>query len=167
MTAPIMHELAHHEFLRQRLASEFPDADDETLADTLEGLTNLTEMIGYVTRSYLDDHAMAKGLRSRIEEMQTRLRRLDHAAEAKRSTLATVMERAEIARLREPDFTLSLRSLPPALEVNDETQIPERFFTPQPAKLDRRALLERLKSGRTIPGVVLSEGGSSLTVRTK
>ena len=124
MNAPIMHELAHHEFLRQQLAVQFPDADDETLADTLEGLTNLTEMIGVVTRSYLDDRTMAKGLRSRIDEMQARLRRLEHAADSKRTILSIVMHRAEMARLKEPDFTLSLRRATPALQVDDEARIP-------------------------------------------
>ncbi len=167
MTAPILYELAHHEFLRQQLSAEFPDADDETLADTLEGLTELTEMIGHVTRSYLDDRAMGQALRARIEEMQTRLRRFDHAADAKRRILTTVMTRAEIPQLREADFTLSLRSMPPGLVLHDEAQVPRQFFTPQPPKLDRRAVLDALKTGRSIPGATLSSGGTSLTVRTK
>ncbi len=167
MNAPIMRELAHHEFLRQRLAAEFPDADEETLADTLEGLTDLVEMIGAVTRSYLDDRAMASGLRGRIEEMQTRLRRFDHAADSKRRVLATVMERAELPRLKEPDFTLSLRRAGPSLSIQDEARIPPAHWTPQPDKLDRRGLLEHLKAGHEVPGASLSEGAPSLTVRTK
>ena len=62
MPHPLMHELSHHEYLRQRLEREFPDADEETLADTLEGLTNLNEMLGAVVRSHLDDMAMVEAL---------------------------------------------------------------------------------------------------------
>ena len=149
------------------MAAEFPDADEETLADTLEGLTDLVEMIGAVTRSYLDDRAMTKGLRSRIDEMQMRLRRLEHSADSKREVLATVMERAEISRLKEPDFTLSLRRSAPSLQVHDETLIPSDFFTPQPSKLDRRGLLEHLKAGQEFPGATLCAGAPSITVRTK
>ncbi len=77
------------------------------------------------------------------------------------------MERAEIPRLREADFTLSLRATPASLLVDDEAQIPDHYFVPQPPKLDRRALLDALKSGTSIPGASLSEPGRSLTVRTK
>ncbi len=69
MSAPILRELAHHEFFRQQLAERFPDADEEILADTLEGLTDLNEMIVQVTRSYLDDKSMVQALRARIDDM--------------------------------------------------------------------------------------------------
>ena len=54
MVDPLTHELAHHQYLRERLQADFPDADEETLRDTLEGLTNLTEMLSAVVRSQLD-----------------------------------------------------------------------------------------------------------------
>ena len=60
-TLPILHQIGHHHYLRERLESEFPDADEETLRDTLEGLSNLPEMIGAVVRSELEDRALAKG----------------------------------------------------------------------------------------------------------
>ena len=37
-------ELTHHQYLRSRLEEEFPDADEETLANTLEGRSNPPEM---------------------------------------------------------------------------------------------------------------------------
>ena len=45
MSDPLMRELNHHEYFRSQLAEHFPDTDDEVLADTLEGLTNLNEML--------------------------------------------------------------------------------------------------------------------------
>ena len=44
----IRHELVHYQYLREQLAAQFPDADEETLLDTLEGMTDLNEMIGSV-----------------------------------------------------------------------------------------------------------------------
>ena len=38
MEQPISRELTHHQYLRSRLEEEFPDVDEETLMDTLEGL---------------------------------------------------------------------------------------------------------------------------------
>ena len=39
MSQPVLHELTHHRYLRERLEAAFPDADEETLMDTLEGMT--------------------------------------------------------------------------------------------------------------------------------
>ena len=36
MKANLYRELAHHQYLRERLVEDFPDADEECLRDTLE-----------------------------------------------------------------------------------------------------------------------------------
>ncbi len=67
MHAPtIERELCHHRYLRERLEEEFPDADEETLHDTLEGMTNLTEMLAEVVRSCLEDQSLVSAPRSRV-----------------------------------------------------------------------------------------------------
>ena len=71
MNQPIMRQLAHHEYFKVQLAERFPDADDETLRDTLEGLTDLREMIVAVARSQQEDRVLAQALRARIDEMST------------------------------------------------------------------------------------------------
>ena len=167
MNAPILHELLIHELLRERLQAEFPEADEETLLDTLEGLTSLPERLAALTRSYLEDQSLGQALRLRLDDMRQRLQRLEHTAEVKRKLLSTVMERAQLKRLTEPEFTLSLRQTPPALVVQDESVIPELYWKPQPAKLDRQALLAELKSGVEVPGVSLGDGGVTVSVRTK
>ncbi len=47
----LQRELTHHQYLRERLEADFPDADEECLRDTLEGLTNLTDLLAEVLRS--------------------------------------------------------------------------------------------------------------------
>jgi hypothetical protein len=46
-----------------------------TLTDTLEGITDLHEMLAKSIRSALVDEATQAGLRSRLEDMKTRLAR--------------------------------------------------------------------------------------------
>ena len=50
--------------LKERISWNYPQADDETLLDTLEGITDLHEMIAAVIRSALVDEALHAGLRS-------------------------------------------------------------------------------------------------------
>ena len=62
--------------------------------------------------------------------------------------LHPVMERANLKKLAEPDFTVSLRAVPPSVVVVDEGQIPRDYWKPQPPRLDRQGLSAALKSGR-------------------
>ena len=47
--------------------------DEETVLDTLEGITDLHEMIAAVIRSALVDEALHAGLRFRLDDMKERL----------------------------------------------------------------------------------------------
>src|SRR5690349_18549947 len=82
--------------LRQQLLAEIPDLDAETLADTLEGITDLNEMLAEVIRSALEDEALAEGLSTRLKDMKARLERLSDRAERKRQLALSVMREAEI-----------------------------------------------------------------------
>jgi hypothetical protein len=162
-----MHELATHQYLRQQLSEQFREADEETLLDTLEGLTNLNDMLAAVVRSQLDDASLVQALRARMEHMQERLERLKSRVEKKKELVTTVMERANLKKITESDFTLSLRSTPRPLVVVDENEIPEHFWNPQPAKLDRRGLIEALRADQAIEGAALGNGGVTISVRTR
>ena len=158
---------AEHQYLRDRLRAEFPEADEETLRDTLEGLSSLPEALAVVVRSYLDDLSLAAALGMRVSDMQERLSRIEIRADKKRALVTSVMERADIKKLAEPDFTASIRPCPPAVVITDEGQIPEAYWKPQPHKLDRQGISAALKSGAVVPGALLSNPEMVLSVRTK
>ena len=166
MTSPLAVQAYTYVQLREKLRSEFPEFDDQTLQDTLEGVTDLRDMLAAVLRSQLEDLMSAKALRGRIAEMETRLTRFERHVEKKRQLVATVMEHAQLRKIVEPDFTASLRRTPPALRVFDEGRIPNSFWRRQPAKLDRRAVLAALKAGQDINGATLDNGSMTLAVRT-
>jgi hypothetical protein len=167
MTSNVVHSLVEYQYLRERLQAEFPEADEDTLRDTLEGLSSLPEALAAVLRSYLDDLTLAAALGMRIDDMQERLSRIELRADKKRELVSSVMERADIKKLAEPDFTASLRASPPAVVVTDEGQIPQAYWKPQPPKLDRQGIAAALKSGATVPGALLSNPEMVLSVRTK
>jgi hypothetical protein len=160
-------EFRHFSQLRQQLLQDDPNLDEQTLADTLEGATNLREALSAFIRSALEDEALAKGLRTMLEAMKSRVARLEKRAESKRSAALNIMQRAEIKKLTEPDFTASLRSAPRAVIILQEAQIPEAFLIPQPPKIDRRAVLDALIQGKRVRGATLSNGHQTLSIRTE
>src|SRR3569832_1647467 len=142
--------------LRDRLLTEVPDIDGDTLSNTLEGLSDLREMLSELIRSALEDAALAAGLSTRIEDMKVRLQRLETRAFRKRQLALKIMRDAEIPKLMQSDFTASLKLSAPALEVVDETIVPAVYWKPQPSKLDRQGLLAALKAGIAIEGVAFA-----------
>ena len=75
-TPPLKSEVQLYQWLREKLLDRFPEADDETVRDTLEGITDLHEIIAAIIRSALIDEALQEGLRSRLDDMKTRLARI-------------------------------------------------------------------------------------------
>ena len=153
--------------LRERISGIYPQADDETLRDTLEGITDLHEMIAAVIRSALVDEALHAGLRFRVDDMRERLSRLELRASKKRQLALGAMTEVGLSKLEQPDFTASARAGSPALIVIAEERIPEAYWLPQPPKLDRQGILGELKRGLEIPGAQMSNPKPVLSVRTK
>ena len=153
--------------LRRRLLELYPDLDDQTLADTLEGATNLHEALGALIRSALDDEMMAGALKDRVATLRTRLDRFAKKAADKRQLACDTMERAQIRKLLEADFTASLRQGPASVDIVDESILPIDFLIPQPAKPDKRGILEALNGGVDVSGAVLCAARTSLTIRSQ
>ena len=110
---------------RQRLLDEYPNLDDETIRDTLEGITNVHELISELIRSALVDEALQAGLRTRVEDMRQRLARLAERGLKKRQLALEAMNEAGLKKLEQPDFTASARLGAPPLVVTSEQDIPE------------------------------------------
>ena len=108
-------ELAKHRSLKASLREKLPDIDDETLADTLEGISDLREMLAELVRSALEDDALFAGLSTRLAEMRSRLERLKLQAEKNSALALAAMTEAEIKSFIErshnhPSSTASLFS---------------------------------------------------------
>jgi len=160
-------ETTKHHLARERLLADYPNIDEETLCDTLEGITDLNEMIAAVIRSALVDEALQSGLRTRLADMKSRLSRLEERGSKKRQLAFEAMTEAGLKKLEQPDFTASTRAGLPALVVLEEDLIPEGYWVPQSPKLDRQSLLTDLKRAGHIPGTELSNPKPILSVRTK
>lgn len=158
---------SQHAYLRERVQALEPDIDERTLSDTLEGLTNLHEIIGAVIRSALADEALAHSLKQRIAVMRERLDRLERRASAQRDLVRDVMAGSEIKKITAPEFTISLRAGAPSLIVRDESAIPPRYWETRDPHLNRQALISELKHGSQIAGCELSTPQAVLSVRVR
>ena len=156
-----------YRLIRDRIRADDPQIDEQTLADTVEGLTDVHEIIAAIVRNALADEALATGLKSRVAEMDERLNRLRDRATKRRQIVKEVMVELGIRKIMAPDFTVSLRPGMPALLVLDEAVVPSIYWQPSTPRLDRQGLLSELKGGAEIDGVALSDPEPVLSVRTR
>ena len=157
----------HYRTIRDRLRAEDPQIDEQTLADTVEGLTDLHEIVAAIVRVALADEALATGLKGRIAEMQDRLDRLQDRAAKRRQIAKDVMVELDLKKITAPDFTVSIRPGMPALLVLDEAAVPSIYWQPSAPRFNRQGLLSELKDGADITGVTLSNPEPVLSVRTR
>jgi hypothetical protein len=152
--------------IRRRICELYPDIDEETLADTLEGATNLNEAIEAVIASATDDETLANALKTRIEHMRARFSRLYESATAKRQAVREAMEQADLRKLVFAEFTVSLRKAARSVLIEQADQIPTEFWIPQDPKLDKDSVRKLLLAGSAVPGTTLSDDRLILSVRT-
>jgi hypothetical protein len=166
-----MHQLTvqaiHYRAVRDRIKAQDPDIDERTLADTVEGLTDLHEIVVAVIRSALEDEALASALKCRLSDMQDRLSRLQDRASKRRQIARDVMTELDLKKITAPDFTVSVRPGTPSLVVINEDAVPSIYWQPSEPRLNRQKLAIELKDGAEIEGVALSNPEPVLSVRTR
>lgn len=116
------------------------EADEEVLADTLEGETNLEAEIERAVALIQSDLALIEGAKLRIEAMTTRKKRFEARIERTRALIEAAQQVSGRKKIELAIATLSLSAAAPALVIDDELAIPSRYFEAQPAKLDKAGL---------------------------
>jgi hypothetical protein len=157
----------HYRAIRDRIRAQDPQIDEQTLADTVEGLTDLHEILAAIVRAALADEALAMGLKCRISDMQDRLVRLQDRGAKRRQIAKDAMIELDLKKIAAPDFTASIRPGMPALVVLNEDAVPKTYWEPGEPRLRRQILAHDLKAGAEIAGAALSNPEPVLSVRTR
>lgn len=157
-------EMEAAEIVKAQVAALAGD-DPEFMRDAIEGETDLLETIEAVCATLLEDQAMCEAIDAQVRRLQDRKDRIGNRIELKRSLIASAMDVAERSKIETAVATLSLKPVPPKVEVVQEADIPAEFWKAQPPKLDRKALLEALKGSKPIPGARLSNGSTTVSIR--
>jgi hypothetical protein len=160
-------EAARYHLLSDEIKEAYRGIDDETLVDTLEGLSELPALIEEIVRSTLDDEAMITGLKLRAEAMAARLSRLKERQQKKRQLAAWALGAAGLAKLKADDFSVSLSEGALRLEIKDESVLPPAYLIPQPPRPDRLGISTSLKRGEAVEGAILVQGPPYITVSTR
>lgn len=156
--------VAAHKALCQRIKEMFPEETQESLADTIEGATELDAAILSVLRAACEREAHAEALEQLMGEMSARQHRLRQGAQRlKRAALDAMLE-VGTKKLVGPDMTASVRDGQPHVLVLNPEMVPDQFV-----RLERKPvkslIAEALKSGGHVPGTSLSNPMPTIAIR--
>lgn len=138
------------------------DLDEQTVTDTLEGLSGDLEVKATNVAAFARNlEASADAIKNAEAAMASRRRSIEKRAERMRAYLKDNMERVGILKIESPQFCLSIKKNPPAVHVEAPELVPAEFMKiqpPPPPMLDKKAVGDALKAGNDVPGCRLEQG---------
>jgi hypothetical protein len=153
------------------LEAEGVDTDEEELRIVLRDQgADVESLLILLMRAASEADCDADILAARIAKLSERKARVERRRDARREAVASIMEALPAVfpngKYVGAEFTASLRSLPPKGIVTDEDALPEAYWRTS-RRPDLAAINGAVRAGFEIPGVVASNGGSSITIREK
>lgn len=143
------------------------DLDEQLVSDFLEGETDVYEIMDTIHEAITERDIMIVGLKSHIDAMNERKRRLENGVKKLKAVMCFVAIRSDKKTFVRPHYTASLKETPESLKIDDESAISSEFFKIPDPTLDKSALKKALKEGKEVKGASLTDKGVTIAIRTK
>lgn len=135
--------------------------DEETLNDTLSSIEDAIEEKAENTAKVIRNlEAQAEAFKTEEYRLAARRKAIENNAKRLKLYLQEELERVGADKIKGELFTIAIQNNPKSVEVLDETLIPKKYFIEQRPKLDKKALLDELKTGADIEGVEIKQSRS-------
>lgn len=148
----------------QQIQSMIEDGQ-EGLEDTLESLNDAIEekAVGYA-KVIRNLEGQANAIKEEEKRLADRRKHLESNIKRLKDFLEASMINNNLRKIKTELFSFNIQKNPPGLDVFDDKQIPENYLIPQEPKIDRKTIIQELKTGKEIPGVQIKQG-ESLRIR--
>ena len=129
------------------------EIDDQTFNDTLQAMGTEEKLESYckVIRQLEADADMLKAEKERIDK---KIKVSENAVNRMKKAVIEYMKASGSTKSTAGTFTVAL-STSKATKIIDESLIPKKYFIKQEPKIDKKAILEMLKSGAKVKGCEL------------
>jgi len=153
--------------------SRLREEDGEIITDDAELFAALSAegadvqtIVRRLVRASQEAKADAASVAARIADLGTRKARFAKREEAYRAALFAIMDALGLTTMKEAEFSLSISAGRAMPVVADEAALPETYWQTT-RSIDKAAINADAKAGIVIPGVEMSNGAPSLTIRSK
>ena len=142
------------------------DFDAETFWDTLDGETDVMDVIGRLIRERVDADAHALAAKEAAATFKAREERMKRRKDAINAALGEVLDATGQRKVTHPLATVTRTAARQKATIVDEAAIPEQFWKVTKA-VHLPSVLDALKVDEAVPGATLTNGAPGLTVRIK
>lgn len=160
----VQNELSRIDALKAMIADDGEELDTQLILDTIEGETDMHELLLEIDDSIAEYEAQADVVAERIKKLAARKARFGKSADTLRTIILSAMDKAGIQKVEGACATLCLKKKAAALNVTEEEKIPSKYWGTKPV-LDKKTLLKDIKNGEAVPGAELGAEGISLMIR--
>lgn len=153
---------------KARLIAELgEDVDPELIDGTIEGETDLYELLAKAARDALQAEATALAIQSLMNDNFSRKDRMMRRAEKLRAAVKAAMSDLEISRRDYPDMTLSMVPGRPRLIIDGDPQLIPTEFTKLEVVVDKPKIALALQDGAKLDFAHYTVPEPSLRISTK
>lgn len=140
-----------NEYMQLLELAENPEIDPQAISDTLEAIS------GEIEDKAQNIAIVIKELDSQAEKLSAEIQRLSERKSSIVSNIATLKRNLTNAmnvtgkvKFKTELFTFNVQKNPPALIVDNDKAIPAQYLIPQDPKIDKKAILNAIKSGEKV-----------------
>ena len=163
-----MSNLALYQISDQYLAAlnqlSDPETDEQAMQEIIERLSGDLEQKSIAVAMYIKNREVVIDATKQAEKSMADRRKAEEGKIDKlRKYFLENMLKTGITKIECPQFVISVRKNPPAVEVLMQDLIPDEYFDipePPPPTLNKKRLAEDLKAGVVIEGARLTQGHS-------
>ena len=139
-------------------------ADDQTIADTLDGeALDFDNKILACAYAKKDLEAVAEGRKEAVREMQESLRNAEHQIGRLDEYMITAMLKVDRMSIPGKHFNVEVKGKSPSVIIDDPASVPPFYYRTQEVKppspvIDKKAIADAIKQGAIVPGAKLDSG---------
>ena len=142
--------------------------DEETYSDTLEGETNVMDLLDGEIAAMQSDEALAEAIKAQEDALRVRRERVSMRAEAHKKNLKLILKHAVLQKAERPRATVSIRPGSLSVRIVDEAEIPSQLMREKVTRApDKAAIKAQIEAGVEVPGAVIERGDDTVSVRVK
>lgn len=155
-------DLARHAAAAKSLLEELNSDDTDFAHDVVEGETDLLEAIDAALSEMDDCEVIISGCKEVGDKIKARSDKASNRKDRLRGLIEQSLVIAGLDTAKRPTATLTVRKVKPKAFVSDEALIPAEYWRQPDPVLDKPKIN---KLDAPIPGVTMSNGGTSLQIR--
>ena len=135
-----------------------PEVTEDMIKEALDSISEEIELkavnIAKLIKSIESDIA---GVKAETDRLAAKEKSMSNKVKNLKEYLYSAMKLTGKEKIKTDLFSFNIQKNPASVNVISDTDIPEEFLVEMPKQINKKAILEKLKAGETVPGCELQQ----------